>query len=51
MCVQVQPVVAHMETTQKICYHLSIDSHTLRFNPREHQVVLPAKVFAICCHK
>lgn len=42
---QVQPLVAHMETTQKICYQLSIGSHTLRFSPREHQVgttVLPA---------
>ena len=38
VCVQVQPLVAHVETTQKICYQLSIGSHTLRFNPREHQV-------------
>ena len=35
---QVQPLVAHIETAQKICYQLSVGSHTLRFNPREHQV-------------
>ena len=30
--------MAQVETTQKIRYQLSIGSHTLRFNPREHQV-------------
>jgi hypothetical protein len=36
----IHPLTAHIETTQKIAYQLSIGTHTLRFNPREQQVTL-----------
>jgi hypothetical protein len=40
----INPLVAHVETTQKVHYQLSIGSHTLRFNPREQQVTLRSLV-------
>lgn len=39
-------MVAQVETTQRIRYQLSIGSHTLRFNPREHQVTTTSNL----CH-